>query len=381
MNGAQPHHSPHALAAAIAILIAASALSKLNGVLTEAIFALMIVSALAFTPFKTDLSKTKTFFLYFIIACSIMATAMQMNDGVDVSIRQLSRTSIWAALYMLILLVGQQIFDGITTPRLQFIYTTARILVILVAALVLADLTTGLEISPAVIRVKEEGLSGQRIYITASSAIAPLFFLYLWRLDLLPLLATIVIIAASQGKAMLAAIPIALIVFGIRRPKAGALSFLVIMPFALLLAPTDRLTEFIEAGDLQRLRQINEAWEIYTSNALNILIGAGHGTPYSEGYAQFGGSNAEQANLYENSRYDVENGFIYLLLRFGAVGLIVFFILTFRTIQHTDSRRAFILNTLFVCAASSFFATPGGIFFVCCFCMVSTMLSRLAPTQ
>jgi hypothetical protein len=370
----------HSLAAALLVVITAIALSNVNGVLAEAIFAVMALAAMSAAKAKR-LSNAALASLYALAAIAIFGTAIKMEDGVDVSTRQIFRTSVWVLFYCFLLVAGRNVLTNLSESTLNTLYATTRKVVIMVAILVAIDLVSGTELSPAVIRVKDAVPSDQRIYIMASSALPALLLLFLWRVDVAPCIATLVLIGASQGKTMLAAIPIALVVLAIAKPRQGVLALLIVAPLAVMLAPTDRLVTFVDGGDFQRLRQINEALEAYTADGLSMTFGIGHGTPYSAGYAQFGAANPEQANLYENSRFDVENGYIYLLLRFGFLGLFIFVILTLKAITNRSARLAFILNTIVICSASSFFATPGGIFFICAFLFTSALLTKLPSPQ
>lgn len=360
----------------ILIVSLASGLSKINGVMTELFFVMVMLASVHYYSSMRRISKKEAMATVAIISMGAIVTAIEAINGTEVSLWQVARTSIWAFVYIFMLIAGKRLFFGIDDQRLLGMYSAARTLTIMVCGLVLLDLALGLNMAPAAIRVEGTDISQQRIYIVASSALAPLFFLYLWKKDYVPLVAVTVMIFATQGKIMMAAIPAALILLAFKRPKTGLLIIALLIPVAVYLFPTSRIVDFIDGGDIQRLRQINEALAAYTTNIWRIVVGAGHGTPYSEGYAQFGQINPDQANLYENTRFDVENGFVYLLLRFGVIGFAVFFALTVKAIDQKYTKRAFIVNTLIMGAGSSFFGAPGGIFFVTCFLFASEMMNR-----
>ena len=52
------------------------------------------------------------------------------------------------------------------------------------------------------------------------------------------------------------------------------------------------------------------------------------GTQYTAGYGQFsdslGAASTEVDNLIENSKYDIENGYVYLFIRLGIIGFLLF---------------------------------------------------------
>ena len=98
----------------------------------------------------------------------------------------------------------------------------------------------------------------------------------------------------------------------------------------------DRLFDFFTIGDLRRLIQVIDAFTKLSESPLTSLFGTGIGTQYSEGYEIYNLSAVsylESGRLIENSKYDLENGFIYFPLKFGLIGTVVLLYMFFKYLR------------------------------------------------
>lgn len=358
---------------AIVIVIVAVVLSNVSGVLTEAIFGAVVIGA----TFNARGNRIRPWGLLAINSMcfiAIIGTAAKVVYNLEFSLYQILRSSIWVIFYCYLLIVGNKVFTKLTISDLMAIYNILRKVIISFAILVVVDIVIGTQISPATIRLTGSLITDQRIYIVGSSVLPSLLLLYLLRADVLPVLATLILIGVTQGKVMLVAIPIAIFTLMLYKQKKGILVLILMIPLAAIF-PYDRFLDFIEAGgDINRSVQINDAVVAYSADFISLIFGIGHGTPFSEGYAQYGQISEDKINQFENSRFDLENGYFYLPLRFGVFGVLIFLILSYRAIPNKKIRFAFIMNMLVFSTASSYFATPGGIFFVCGFLFTYAIL-------
>jgi hypothetical protein len=119
-------------------------------------------------------------------------------------------------------------------------------------------------------------------------------------------------------------------IFFLQKSKTNIIVFFIIL-ILFFIKIFDRFTLLINNGDLRRLSQIKDAFNKFTSSLLNFLFGSGIGTPYSKGYFALSNNyiinGKDSSALFENSRFDVENGYLFLLLRFGILGTIFLYLI------------------------------------------------------
>lgn len=117
----------------------------------------------------------------------------------------------------------------------------------------------------------------------------------------------------------------------------GGIFVLLVMLTSSLLVFGNRFSDFLSEGDLNRSVSSQLALSGLNS-AEKVLIGIGHGTQHSVGFydsLQAGVNSISPrsetiAPMIENSKYDIEMLPIFLLVRHGIIGSILFVIFTFR---------------------------------------------------
>jgi hypothetical protein len=199
-----------------------------------------------------------------------------------------------------------------------------------------------------------------RLYVAGVGASAPLAVVFMRTKRHVAWASAVLVAGATQGKAVILALAFGMIIEAVRERRllSGGGTLLVL---TFIVMTQGRLSEFRNVGDMQRTRQITEGWESFTSTPLRILIGAGHGVPYSEGYGAFADVASDAEALIENSRYDLENGPVFLLLRLGVLGTLMFVAALHPARGSTSGKIIFWGIVLAYFTASAFIASPGGV--------------------
>lgn len=143
---------------------------------------------------------------------------------------------------------------------------------------------------------------------------------------------TLGIALISGGKSMMLMWCLGLFKF-LSFPIQRLLSKIVIGTFFLTAMFGLNLPDFLFLGDLNRIYQV-ESMGRAVETFWDFLFGIGIGNPYTT-YSYYDLNiradiiNSSNLKLYINARYDVENGFAFLLGRFGILGTLFILILLY----------------------------------------------------
>lgn len=177
----------------------------------------------------------------------------------------------------------------------------------------------------------------QRIYVIGIGAVLPLIIIFLNNRNYLSFFCGLFFLLVTGGKTGLLFLGLFFIyLFGNMRLNLfktillGSVSFSIFLVY--FFSVNSRNLEFLENGDLRRLQQITESFEKFNNNYVTRLVGIGIGTKYGNGYGVYKydpKAEVDPENLFINSQYDIENGYLFLLCRFGVLGTILIFLLLF----------------------------------------------------
>ncbi len=180
-------------------------------------------------------------------------------------------------------------------------------------------------------------IESQRIYVIGIGAVLPLIIIFLNNRNYFSVFIGMFFLLVTGGKTGLLFLFLFFVyLFGNMRLNLfksiviGCVSFSIFLVYFFSI--NSRNLEFFENGDLRRLQQIEESFEKFNTNNMTRLVGIGIGTKYGNGYGTYKydpKAEVDPENLYINSQYDIENGFLFLLCRFGVLGTILILALLF----------------------------------------------------
>jgi hypothetical protein len=225
----------------------------------------------------------------------------------------------------------------------------------------LVELIFDVSIAPAYIRFFDPELGFKRLYLLGSEIILPFMLLFYtekkWTLFSLG----IFFIVLTGGKSALLSIFSFIIYILIngqyRRNKFFKyflfLSILLMSLYCLLI--WHRIFIFLNTGDSFRSAQISHYFNFISQSPLDFFTGAGLGTEYMDIMDALNGKeflpypdlhyNWQQVEIGNNLNYDIENGFIFFLYRFGFIGFLLYF---FTVLREFGKYSNYIALTLFL---------------------------------
>jgi len=305
------------------------------------------------------LARRKIGLVATVIVLGIASTIAAHAQGRPVSAWQICRSSIWIAASVVTFVVAGERFRAVKTACRRFGMVLEAVFV-LMAASIIVELATGLPLAPAVIRYYPDDSELPRLYAAGVAASVPLAIFFMRTRRRVAFLATATVVFATQGKAVLLALALGLGLEMMGRPRSirTVMAMLVILLVGIVVQV--RVLELLDVGDMQRARQIVEGVDAFESTPVSMMIGIGHGVAYSEGYGAFAEETDENERLLDNSRYDLENGPVFLLLRFGILGTLLVAMALHPHGASTGQKLLFWLITLVYFSASAHLASPGG---------------------
>lgn len=243
----------------------------------------------------------------------------------DFSVWQLLRSQLWPFFGLLALpltirfIRNNEFWDEI----LNFV----SVYFIMMSILILFELILGYQVTPAYLRRDFDGLD--RLYPIGKVAVVPFIPVFLKYDKQFALLAGFLILGVTGGKSDFALILIVLMVYymihGFKYSDLFFFGFISIFMILYFQTSITRFYVFFEQEEgFRRLLQVEEALKMWLSNIYTFLFGIGYGIPYGEGYFGLikGDLDSDYYALYQNSMYDVENGFFFWLMRSGLIGFI-----------------------------------------------------------
>jgi hypothetical protein len=259
----------------------------------------------------------------------------------DYSSWQFMRSGIPFLSAIVAILAGIQIGRASQNKQLGFVFKSLAV----AASLNIVGYFVGAFLPNALITV--EG----RIFSAPCLAFLPILYYFMLRHQWPIALVCFCILAATGSKAILLSSAIVL-VLGWRH--AYRLSFLSIAVFMLIIGVIflafgiydDRFQELLASGDIGRVRQIEEAWRSITNGTFGTLFGHSFGSATLMGYSEFGEAGEENERLFENYRYDLDNGFLLVLLKLGFVGTALLAWLYWRLPLERDGRNLVLVVVL-----------------------------------
>ena len=279
-----------------------------------------------------DNTPPKNVFYSSIIFCSILfiGTVNELfNNGFDISIYQIFRSQGWILVTIILFYKLDTFFKFSSLEFYENVLYLFNIIIRLFFIVYIFDYFFKFPILPSVIRINEYSIN-ERIYIYFNEVIPVFSLVYFIKKNYLTFLILFIFTFITVGKANIILFIFTTLFSIIYLQKSRINIFLTTLITFLFFAKIfDRLTLFINNGDLRRLGQIKDAFNKFTSSTINFLFGSGIGTPYSKGYFALSNNyiinGKDSSSLFENSRFDVENGYLFLLLRFGIIGTIFFY--------------------------------------------------------
>lgn len=192
----------------------------------------------------------------------------------------------------------------------------------------------------------------------------PLFLHALQRSEWILAITSAIVVLLSGSRGIILAAAIMFICFawsGIGpklngKPRVARLlgkASLLILVFSLLglgiFLFADRFVDSLGRADQPRLRELSDAFSIIVSDIRNLTIGIGYGVPYSFGWYNYSLIFPGDAlRAFENSRFDVHNSFVAIMLRSGAAGVVIFIYCLLYWIRHIKWRGAFFVYIIII---------------------------------
>ncbi|WP_019867366.1 hypothetical protein [Methylovulum miyakonense] len=300
-------------------------LNTRGALLFVGLFSLALLFVLRSSIARIFINRPSIFVLYFMVLAS---TTYSYFLGLEISIWQIVRSQIWTLISIPLGLASYYYANSINAITIKMIVRFVEVWITMVSVLVIIELLTGIPISPAMIRSDLD--SEIRLYIIGSNI--GLFFLpvFLYMKKYIISFLSIFLVGITGGKTamFLVFMYIVFSVFTIKGGRGKVVKLIAIPLFVVTLfflsMYLHRIDDYIEHGDSWRHSQIIAAYNLWSSSFKTTLFGIGMGVPYWDGF--LGSLNDDPVIV--NSRFDIENGYLYLLTRFGAVGSILYLYLT-----------------------------------------------------
>lgn len=293
---------------------------------------IVILSWYQFNGFKLNREIRNKYFVILILLLCVSTLYATQIDNAEFSMWQVLRSQMWT--FISIPLIYSTIkFTKKKSPKdIYFIVSCISIILVYMALSGLIDYLYGTNFSPAYIRVIDEYTGKLRLYLIGIELISPFLPIFLIYKKYLGIIAGLIILLISGGKSAFVSGLIPLIYGWFYMKKNLKNNIVIGITSILFLVVTfnvisDRIAEFSEYGDSRRSDQISDSFKILNKNPINYLWGIGLGTPYSNAYLDSfvsGDVLEDKSALLENSRFDIENGYIYLLVRTGILGIILY---------------------------------------------------------
>lgn len=263
-----------------------------------------------------------------LIAClATLHAATELNR--EFSVWQLARSHAWPFVGLLFLRAGVRWGQELDEIARQRLISALGLFSILSATACAIELVSGLEVSPAYIRTEVDADGQFRLYVAGLEIAMTFIPVFLLARRYLAAAACYFMMAATAGKTMLAIGACALLYALVFDKKSARTFFIMIVGVIVVLAYgvsiSSRIQGALDETDASRLFQIMDGINVFLTDWVTMLFGIGFGTEYGYGYlVQAGSASAsELAALLENSRFDIENGYIYWLARGGIVGMLL----------------------------------------------------------
>lgn len=174
------------------------------------------------------------------------------------------------------------------------------------------------------ILLEADASSAERKFILPHTAFNIIFPLFVLGGRWLPALACLIVILAAGSRGALVTAVVVVAVFLVRQKGRAVIPLVLVATSFIGLAVIfpaafDRLQTQSVFEDYTRFEEIAAATTAAWTPA-HILTGLPFTFPYWEGYAAFTSFADEQERVFTNSMFDVHNGFVFVLLRFGIIG-------------------------------------------------------------
>lgn len=207
-------------------------------------------------------------------------------------------------------------------------------------------------------------ITGSRIYSAPFLFMFPLLYFFLEQKRYLYSALVIFVLFASGSKAVILGVLILILVMYIflATKKLGSIQLVgasIIMLVSGVFALQefgDRFVELLEHGDSVRLFQAKDAFA-QLDNFSSFIFGKSFGIPVLQGFFAFDASDLGSERLFENSRYDLDNGVVTIPLKLGVVGTVLLGAFLIKLVS-TKRERSLLLVILF-----SNLLASGGILF------------------
>lgn len=223
------------------------------------------------------------------------------------------------------LLVAARLYRSASPSELWTPFQTRILLAAIVSVGLVTAYNPGDLISQNVsILLDGDPSSAERKFILPHTAFNILFPLFVLTGRWLPAAACLVVILAAGSRGALVAAVLTVTVFLLRERAKGLLPLAVVglgIVAAGFFFPAsfERLQAQSVFEDYTRIEEISAAARTFWDPA-HVLTGLPFTFPYWEGYGAFTSFADEQERIFTNSMFDVHNGFLFVLLRFGIVG-------------------------------------------------------------
>jgi len=196
-----------------------------------------------------------------------------------------------------------------------------------------------------------------------------------------------IIILASGSKATLAAMVALFLLASIRRglgmPMFASLAMGLVGVISITVISPQSYTRIVDyfsvsqGIDITRRWEIDQAKTLFASSGENILFGVGLGSAITEGV------QTTDPRWFENSKYDIENGYWSLLVKLGIVGTAALVLLGLALPRSHVTLALLVIESLWALGSPSlFFTNFDGAYLLVWAVVISVLLKRGEhPTQ
>jgi hypothetical protein len=285
----------------------------------------LIATLLFIFFFKSSITRINFYSILAFFFVIVFGTANGvLMEGRDFSIWQIMRSQIAFIALIVFVIFTQKSLSNMTNKNFYRIINVSGNILLVFCILFFVNKIIEINVFPVLL----ETLDGSRVYPIGYDffiILIPIFYA-LKKYIVMIMACSILILTMSKTLFLFFFI---IFYFMLKSnelviPKFSYLIFIIIMISGFVLM-SDRILNVSLESEARRIDQILLAFEIFYSSIINSVVGIGIGTKYSEGYLAYS-SFQELTPLVVNSMYDIENGFLFLLTRFGIFGSVIFII-------------------------------------------------------
>jgi len=321
----------------IAMVFTSSLLFFLIGTRAIIAYSALIVLAILLInrQIVSEYVQHKSILLSLLFSTVVLTNFLSYYHHNEFSFYQLVRSQIWFLLGPYLLFIGHQLYVNSSDIEIERVIDAVGLLISLLAILVILDLTFQTNLIPAYIKLIDQVTGYPRYYLLGLEAAITFLPVFLLCDKKFYLCMAFLLVLFTGGRTIFAIVLAVYFLF--RYFDCRKLTVFSLTALLLLAVSFDILNyKKIHLNYILTDKRVSSGSTILSAAQTNaeLFFGIGLGTAYqSKNPASEEAKSIfyELSNPSENYRFDIENGFIFLIKRLGLIGTLTYiFLLGFR---------------------------------------------------